>query len=637
MACLYDEPTFEAQYTYAGSDLGATWSPAGTVFRLWAPTATAVRVRLYASGDPEAPDLLEEVAMTADARGTWLARKDRDLDGVYYTFLVTRQGETVEACDPYARTTGVNGHRAMVLNLRSTDPADWAQDRDPHDGAPITDSVIYELHIRDLSMDPQSGIVHKGKYLGLTETGTHTPQGIPTGLDHIRSLGVTHVHLLPMFDFGSVDEAQPHLAQFNWGYDPMNFNTPEGSYATDARNGRVRVAELKQAVRALHENGLSIVMDVVYNHVFHREQFCFNRIVPDYFSRVSPQGLVSDGSCCGNDTASERAMVRKFLVDSLVYWADEYHIDGFRFDLVGLIDTQTIRAAMAAVHRRHPNVIFYGEGWTMDTHPTQPDVSLTTQTNAHLVPGFAFFSDTLRDTLRGSVWINDARGFLTGQEGLDKALEACLMAETPWCQEPGQMVNYASCHDNMALFDRIRLSAPEQDRQTHIAMNLLSAAICLTAQGIPFFQAGEEMLRSKPLPGGGYDHNSYCSPDQVNCLKWGDLAQEEYRQVTAYYRGLIAFRKAHAGLRLPDHRAIAACVRPVATQISNVLALEIRAPGDTPLYQLYNGTAQDVTLPLPPGDWDIYVNHAQAGTHSLGRCRGTATLRPYSALALAET
>ena len=330
MRNLYDTEEFENAYTYLGHDLGAFWTESQTVFRLWAPTAREVTLLLYRDGLGGEP--LTSQQLHPEKNGTWIARRMGNLKGLYYTYLVNVDGQAKEACDPYAKAVGVNGQRAMVIDLRETNPAGWAEDRSPFRGKGITDAVLYELHIRDLSMHRSSHIQNKGKYLGLAETGAHTRGGHATGLDHIRQLGVTHIHLLPVFDYGFTDEASPQ-PQYNWGYDPVNFNVPEGSYATDPFDGACRVRELKQTVKAIHDAGLSVVMDVVYNHVYDRDGFCFNQIVPGYFSRGT-----SNGSCCGNDTASERSMVRKYIVDSVNYWADEYHIDGFRFDLMGLLD-----------------------------------------------------------------------------------------------------------------------------------------------------------------------------------------------------------------------------------------------------------------------------------------------------------
>ena len=434
----YSSSAFEEKYTYGGHDLGATWTAEKTVFRVWAPTAEDVIVNLYRSGVPYADDLLGQLPMTQDVQGTWVAEKKGDLNGVYYTYLVTVDDHITEACDPYAVTTGANGERAMVLDLRSTDPADWKKDRNPFKSRNICDAVIYELHVRDLSSQRSGRIKNRGKFLGLTEKGTRTKGGHSTGLDHIKDLGITHLHLLPVYDYGFTDETRRN-PQFNWGYDPVNFNVPEGSYATDPHNGAARVKEMKQMVKSLHDNGISVVMDVVYNHVYEAENYCFNKIVPGYFSRIT-NGSYSNGSCCGNDTASERSMVRKYIVDSVNYWANEYHIDGFRFDLVGLIDVQTINEIVRTVHRNHPNVIFYGEGWTMNTAMTKLGLPLAVQGNSAMLPGFSFFSDTVRDLLRGSVFFNTHPGFVTGAICDKDQLEACFILEIAFQADPQPVV-----------------------------------------------------------------------------------------------------------------------------------------------------------------------------------------------------
>lgn len=636
MTELYSSEEFEAKYTYFGPDLGAGWTKEKTVFRVWAPTAKSVAVNLYLSGDPWADDRMGRIPMHPSVAGTWLAEADGDLNGVYYTYEVALEDRVVDACDPYARATGVNGHRAMVIDLASTDPAGWASDKNPHAGEAITDAVIYELHVRDLSADPNSGIRNTGKFLGLIEPGTKNAGGIPTGLDHIKSLGITHLHLLPSYDYGSVDEADLDHAQFNWGYDPVNFNVPEGSYASDPFHGETRVREMKQMVKGLHDAGISVVMDVVYNHVYDGGRFCFNQIVPEYFSRVD-QGHYSNGSGCGNDTASERSMVHKYIVDSVKYWADEYHIDGFRFDLVGLLDVQTVNDIVETVHQTHPDVIFYGEGWSMDTMLTKPNIPMATQHNAALTPHFAYFSDTLRDVLRGSVFDDRARGYVSGAPGLESLVEKCFTGHPDWCPSPAQTVNYASCHDNMTLFDRLTQSCPDASLKARIRMNRLSAAICMTAQGIPFLQAGEELLRSKVWPDGHFDHNSYASPDSVNAIKWADLSRPEYADTVDFYRGLIAFRKAHPTLRLREAEQVMACVHPVQTNLPGVTAFHLRCvPGDPAqaIFVVFNPNWEAVTLPLPRGKWSVCVDVASAGTEPLRLAEGSVTAEPISAMVL---
>ena len=640
MPNIYSTDAFEEKYTYTGDDLGATWTKEKTTFRVWAPTADAVKVNLYESGTPDTDDLVEQITMEQDVNGTWVASKEGDLNGVYYTYLVTVNGAENEACDPYARTTGVNGKRAMVIDLSSTNPEGWDEDTDPHAGNNITDDVIYELHIRDLAMDENSGIKNAGKFLGLTETGTTTPNGTPTGIDHIKDLGITHIHLLPVYDYASVDETALDEPQFNWGYDPENYNVPEGSYSTDPYHGEVRVKEMKQMVKSLHDNDLSVIMDVVYNHVYNAGTFNFNLIVPDYFSRVDENGTYSNGSGCGNDTASERSMVRKYIVDSVCYWADEYHIDGFRFDLVGLLDTDTINGIVEEVHKDHPNVIFYGEGWELDTTTTK-DCTLATQKNSEETPDFAYFSDTIRDLLKGHVFDTSTIGYVSGETGDEEEVEKCFMGASDWCKSPTQTINYISCHDNMTLIDRITRSTTGTSREDRVKMNNLAAAIYLTAEGTPLMQAGEEFLRTKKNASGGFEENSYASSDSVNSLKWATLEEEEYQNVYQYYKGLIAFRKDHPVLRLTDAKDVAAHVTPVEGLDANVTAFDITGGvnGETAdnMYVIFNPNQEETKVTLPDGTWSVYINGEKAGTESLGEISGEATVDPISALVLIKS
>ena len=631
---IYSSEQFEAKYTYTGSDLGAVWTKENTRFRVWAPTASSVKVNLYAGGTADVSDLIQQLDMISDEVGTWVAEKSGDLNGVYYTYLVTVNGVCYEACDPYARTTGVNGNRAMVIDLASTNPDGWEEDQDPHAGIPFTDAVIYELHLRDLSCHKSSGIKHQGKFLGLTETGTKSPAGSPTGLDHIKKLGVTHVHLLPFYDYGSVDESKPDVPQFNWGYDPVNYNVPEGSYSTDPFNGAVRVSELKQMVKELHSNGLSVIMDVVYNHVYDAGSFCFNKIVPQYFSRVNESGVYSNGSGCGNDTASERSMVRKYIVDSVKYWADEYHIDGFRFDLVGLIDTQTVNEIVAEVHKEHPNVVFYGEGWNMGTEVTKPGYAMAIQQNAALTPEFSYFSDTIRDLLKGTVFSFTEPGYAAGALVSKELLTKCFMGLPDWCPNPAQSINYVSCHDNMTLIDRIAGSVPDASRADQIRMNNLSAAFYMMAQGVPFLQAGEEMLRTKVMPDGSFAENSFNLPDSVNCLKWDKMDEAEYQDVYRYYQGLIAFRKAHKALRMTTAKEVRTHVIPFECDDPHTVAFQIL--GEDPLFLAFNAGSNPVTISLPLGKWNLFIDDREAGTKALKTCEGTITIAPISAIVLAK-
>lgn len=639
---IFSTEQFEQQYTYTGNDLGAMYQKEKTSFRVWAPTADNVVLRLYKEGTPEVNDLIEETEMEQDVFGTWIVTKMGDLHGVYYTYLVAVDGKQNEACDPYARTTGINGKRAMVIDLETTNPEGWEQDVDPNAGKSFNDAIIYELHLRDLSIDNSSGIVNKGKYLGLTETGTKNVAGHSTGLDYIKELGITHLHLLPIYDYGVIDESKLHTPQFNWGYDPINYNVPEGSYATDPYHGEVRVKEVKQMVQALHKNGISVIMDVVYNHVYNAVEFCFNQIVPMYFTRIDSNGFYSVGSGCGNDTATERSMVKKYIVDSVTYWAKEYHIDGFRFDLAGLIDTETINKVIESVQKIRPSAVFYGEGWILSTHITKGGYRLANQENAKYTPQMAYFSDTMRDLLRGNIFLPTEKGYVSGASGKEKVLENCFLGVgSKWCDVPAQTVNYGSCHDNMTLFDHIVSSTKEATREEQIRMNNLAAAIYMTSQGIPFIHAGEELLRTKIREDGSFDENSYRSSDKVNSLKWDTLNQEKYQQVLDYYKGLIAFRKAHRALHLKTAKEVKQAVTVVEGLEPNVAAFQIK--GDIngeiakQLFVIFNANQTVTKVKLPEGNWKVYINGEKAGTKPIELVLGTmVTVAPISAMVLCE-
>ena len=636
MPDFYSSEEFESQFTYTGNDLGATYTPASTFLRLWAPTAVEVNVKLYSNGDPTVEATTDRVVpMTKDVNGTWICTLDGDMNGTYYTYEVKLDTKTVEACDPYARTTGINGDRAMIIDLASTNPEGWDTDSNPNADLKYVDTVIYELHVRDLSADSSSGITNAGKYLGLIETGTKTPSGIPTGLDHMVDLGITHLHLLPVYDINSVNERTE--GQYNWGYDPKNYNVPEGSYSTDPYNGEVRVKEFKQMVKGLHDAGISVIMDVVYNHVADSAKFCVNQITPGYFSRPD-----SNGSGCGNDTASERSMVSKYIVDSVNYWADEYHIDGFRFDLVGLLDTDTINEIVETVHEKHPDVIFYGEGWSMSTKVTKTGYTLATMTNSAKMPGFAFFSDTIRNLIKGGTYGGVNAGFISGGSTNTVSMEECFKGLPSWCTTPSQSINYISCHDNNTLFDHISIVKPDASLEEKANMNKLGAAFILTAQGIPFFQAGEEFLRSKPDASSetGFNENSYNAGDAINSIKWSELDNDVYMNVYNYYKGLIAFRKAHPALRLDNADDVEASVTRINNLPASVYGYEIAGGvnGETSegIIALFNGSNATATVTLPAGNWNIYVNGELAGTEVISSVEGTVDVPAISALVLVK-
>lgn len=644
---------FEETYFYEGNDLGAIWSKDRTTFRVWAPTASKVILKLYEAGDGD--NLIERIGMKLDMKGTWVAEKNGDLNGTYYTYEVTLEGNTEEAVDPYAKAAGVNGKRGMVIDLNSTNPTGFTEQLKP-ELRNMTDSILYELHIRDFSADDNSGMINKGKYLAFTEKGTTSSSGVITGMDHLVDLGITHVHLLPSFDYSSVDETQLGEDQFNWGYDPENYNVPEGSYSTDPYHGEVRITEFKQMVQALHKNGIRVVMDVVYNHTAVSADSNFNKIVPGYYYRMMEDGQFCDASGCGNETASERAMVRKFIVDSVVHWAKEYHIDGFRFDLMGIHDIDTMNAIRKALDDVDPSIIMYGEGWTAGESPLPDDKKALKVNVPFLDTRIAAFSDDIRDGIKGSVFDFKEQGFISGIDGMEETIKFGVVASThhdqidyskvnysdkPWAVEPSQTINYASAHDNLTLWDKLALSNPSDSEEDRIKMNLLSAAIVLTSQGIPFFQAGEEFLRSKPMDEAGtlFDENSYKSPDSVNSLKWE--RKKNYLNVYQYYKGLIEFRKAHQALRMAKTEDIRKNITFLDNLDHNVVGYIIDQSQDKESIEsicvIFNANRNPKSLTIPTGDWDIYVKDQKAGTEVLGSVSGGLLIvNPISAMVLVQ-
>lgn len=632
MPDYFSSEEFESQYTYEGDDLGATYTAEKTSFRVWAPTAQKIELNIYDAGNGgEAVNVIE---MTADVKGTWIAEVNGDLNKKYYTYTAYFDGVTnKDIVDPYARSVGVNGQRGQILDLSSTNPDNWDGDS-RHTYENVTDMEIYEVHIRDFSTDPDNGIENKGKYLAFTETGTTDASGVKTGVDHLVDLGITSVHILPSYDFGSVDETKLDTAQYNWGYDPVNYNVPEGSYSTDPYNGEVRVNEYKQMVQGLHDAGLGVIMDVVYNHTYNT-QYCFNQLVPGYFYR--PDG--SNGSGCGNDVASERSMVSKFIVDSVKYWAEEYHLDGFRFDLMGLIDVDTMNNVRAALDEIDPDIIVYGEGWSLSTKVTK-DVELATQTNSDLTPRIAYFSDTIRDLIKGSVFDAVDKGYVNGDlTRLNSLLEA-VQYSNGWAPSPSQVINYADCHDNLTLWDKIRSSNPDDSEEDQIRQNNLAAAIVQTAQGVPFMMSGEEFLRTKTNADGTFNHNSYASSDSVNLLDYSRIA--DYEDVYNYYKGLIAFRKAHPVLRLTTAEDVDASFKTVLENTEEGVAaftLDGSITGETAeqLLVIYNPLSTETTVTLPDGDWDIYVNDTTASdTDVIATVSGEVSVPKISAMVLVK-
>lgn len=641
---------FELLNTYYGDDLGSIWTEDETRFRVWAPTAEQIVVNLYQTGDHN--DLYQKHVMRKASNGTWLTTVKGNLNGVYYTYSVTVEDVTREAVDPYAKAVGVNGKRGMIIDMSSTNPPSFLNEKIPQFDH-STDAVIYELHIRDFSIDSSSGIVNSGKYLAFTELGTKNTYGEATGIDYLKQLGITHVHLMPTFDYMTVDETQLHIPQYNWGYDPQNFNVPEGSYSTDPYHGEVRIKEFKQMVQALHANGILVIMDMVYNHTMLSEGSNFNSVVPGYYYRLTENGDFSNASGCGNETASERAMVRKFIIDSVLYWAKEYHIDGFRFDLMGVHDIKTMKELRNSLNDFNSSILLYGEGWAGGTS-TLPESERAVKGNIHLLDtGIAVFNDSLRDGIKGNVFHLEEQGFISGKQGVEDTIKAGVVAATshdwvdyskvintnyPWAAQPTQVVNYASAHDNLTLWDKIVLSTPFDVHEDRIKMNLLSAAIVLTSQGIPFFQAGEEFLRSKPLneERTRFDQNSYASPDQVNSIKWNLVT--ENKEVVDYYRGLIEFRKAHSAFRMTKTKDLESHLCFFKWLDNNLVAFIVSHPLEGEICVIYNANKTEKSVNVPNGDWSIFVKGKQAGNEVLDTIAGgLVSVEPISALVMIKS
>ena len=546
---IFDSDYFIENFTYDGDDLGAVINGNNTTFKVWAPTASRVVLNLFDKGN--GGSAYESIDMVKGEKGVWSYTAECG-HGTYYTYSVTTSVGTQEAVDPYAKAAGLNGNRGMVVDLSLTNPDGWKSDNFTTGIKTYTDATIWEVHVRDFSNKIASSN-YKGKYLAFTERGLVNEYGVPVGVDYLVELGITHVHLLPVYDYATVDEANPD-SQFNWGYDPKNYNVPEGSYSTDPYHGEVRINEYKQMVQALHAAGIGVVMDVVYNHTYDANS-SFNRIVPYYYYRYTATGANSSASGCGNDTASERYMYGKFMVDSVKYWAEEYDLDGFRFDLMGLHDLATMQKVENAVHSVNPEAIIYGEGWTMGSTIDGSPMANQSQISEiepleGAIGGIAVFNDAIRDGLKGSVFTVTATGYISGNG--NNTLAAVIFGikggsgtGASWRVNDAMVVNYMSAHDNNTLWDKLELSNGDNTVEERLAMNRLGATILMISKGTVFFQAGEEMLRTK-----GGDENSYKSSDAVNNIDWSVLKSgaDQY-EMMLYYKQLIEMRKTYSIFR----------------------------------------------------------------------------------------
>lgn len=619
---IFDSDYFAENFHYDGNDLGAYINGNNTTFKVWAPTASKILLNLFEAGhDVEA---YKTVEMVKGEKGVW-SHTEECGHGTYYTYTVTTSVGTQEAVDPYAKAAGVNGNRGMVVDLSLTNPDGWDTAGLNSNLSSYSEAIIWEVHVRDFSNKIASS-QYKGKYLAFTETGLVNEHGQPVGVDYLKQLGITHVHLLPVYDYATVDESNPD-SEFNWGYDPKNYNVPEGSYSTDPFNGAVRIKEYKQMVQALHAAGIGVVMDVVYNHTYDANS-SFNRIVPYYYYRYTSTGANSSASGCGNDTASERYMYGKFMVESTAYWMKEYKLDGLRFDLMGLHDLETMQEVETAVHTINPQALIYGEGWTMGS--TIDGSKQANQSNiAQIVPsnnaigGIAVFNDAIRDGLKGSVFDAISQGYISGagKQNLSKVLFGIRGGEgigIGWAVENNMVINYMSAHDNNTLWDKLLLSNPNDGEDIRNRMNKLGAAILMISQGTPFWQAGEEMLRTKDG-----DENSYKSSDAINNIDWSVLKEgnREY-ETMLYYKGLIEMRKAYSIFS------------------SNVTVDSIDLGGGAVVLKMQDGNGGEAIIVINPGrnnipysltgDWNLVANAQQAGAATIERVSGSITVEGLS-------
>ncbi len=632
--------------TYGGADLEMTVDPTGTRFALWSPEAEAARVYLYNTDRNTAPyDTLE---MKRGDRGVWRASVSQPLYGKFYTFSIKHQGSWLaETPGVWAKAVGTNGERAAIIDFAGTNPEGWDLDRGPK-VENFTDVVLYEMHHRDFSMDPSSGIVHKGKFLALTEPGTHNATGEATGIDHLKELGVTHVHILPSYDYNSVDEANPQLNQYNWGYDPLNYNAPEGSYSTDPADPAVRVREMKEMIKALHDAGIGVVMDVVYNHTAQNDDSNFSLTAPGYYYRHRADGSYSDASGCGNETASDRAQMGDFIVNSVKYWAKEYHVDGFRFDLMAIHDTETMNRVARELHEINPSIFVYGEGWTAGDSPL-PAERRALKENVSRMEGVAVFSDDIRDAIKGHYSNAADRGFATGKPGNEETVKIGIVAATAhpqvdyskgnnskfaYATSPEMIVNYVSCHDDLTLTDKLGKSMTGATPEQRMRAARLAQTIVFTSQGTPFMFAGEEVFRGKKGV-----HNSYKSPDSVNAIDW-QLKHDNAEQF-GYYRELIKLRKNHPAFRMTTAEDIARNIVFDKVDGTNLISYSIKnnANGDEwrEIKLVFNGSEEPREVNVPKGDWIVIAEDGRINAEGLGTSRGgKVTVAPTSALILAR-
>lgn len=620
LACTAKQPKLEDECIY---------TPSKTQFSFWSNVAEQMEVLIYDEADSPVG---ETVALKKIDNDFWTATVKGDLAGKFYTVRSFQNGEWgLESPGIFAKAVSVNGQRAAIIDLNTTNPENWDKDVRPAIPDP-TDIIVYETHLRDFTMD-KSGIANKGKFLALTEEGTTTIDGLPSGIDHLKELGITHLQILPMFDYGSIDETKLDQNRYNWGYDPVNYNVPDGGYSTNPYDPACRIREAKMMVQALHKAGIRVIMDVVYNHTYDAMGCALGRVVPQYFYRMNEDGTYANGSGCGNETASDHEMMRQFMIQSVCYWAREYHIDGFRFDLMGIHDQETMRQIRAALDEIDPTILTYGEGWAAMS-PAYPYEDLAMKQWTYKMPRVGAFSDDIRNALIGSPFDHE-RGFASGNAAAKQALMNGLIACPEWSGEPMQHVSYITCHDNYCLRDRIEVSAAEETEATKISMNKLAQTAVLVSQGMSFIYGGEELFRTKK----GID-NSYQSPDSINIIPWNN--KKDYYDLFLYYKEMIAIRRAHKGFRLGSAEAVKDHCEFLPTDNEHLIIYRINnlegIDSAKSLIVVLNGGDTAVDVEIPEGEYTILACAGQANHKGFGEGAHLtkAFAMPYSATILAE-
>ena len=605
------------------------YTPEKTTFTFWSSVAEKMEVRLYNTYDASEFDVITLHEQEGDF---WTATIKGDQVGKFYTVCSYQNGEWgQESPGIFAKAVSVNGQRAAIIDMQATDPEGWENDQRPAMADP-TDVVVYETHMRDFTIDATSGIANKGKFIAFTEQGTQTAEGLASGIDHLKELGITHIQILPMYDYGSIDETTLDLNKYNWGYDPVNYNVPEGGYSTNPYDPSTRIREAKTMIQALHAAGIRVIMDVVYNHTYSVEGCALGRVVPQYFYRMNEDGTYANGSGCGNETASDKEMMRQFMVESVCYWAREYHIDGFRFDLMGIHDQETMRQIRAALDEIDPSIITYGEGWAASS-PAYPYEQLAMKQWTYTMPRVGAFSDDIRNALIGSPF-DHHRGFASGNTASRDAVCYGLVACPDWSGEPMQHVSYITCHDNYCLRDRIEVAAAEETEATKLRMNKLAQTTVMVSQGMTFFYGGEELFRTKQ----GVE-NSYQSPDSINVIEWTN--KQTYSDLFAYYREIIKIRRQHKGFRLGTAELVKNHVEFPETTQEGLIIYRIKdlqgIDTASSLIVLLNGTAEAMEAEVPQANYTVLAQDAQANANGMGTIEGgKVQVAPYSATILAE-